>query len=67
MKMGTCEKCGTKWSELFQYKDHWLCKSNCCYQEEMDKDSGKIDRDIEKLEEYRQLCQGTKGITPSTY
>ena len=67
MKQGTCEKCGTKWSELFLYGDRWLCKSACCFQEEVEKDSGKIDKDIEKLEEYRQLCQGTKGITPSKY
>lgn len=64
---GTCEKCQTRWSELFLYDDRWLCKTNVCYQEEQAKDDGKIDRDLDMLDEYEQLVNGTKNIPPSVY
>ena len=56
--LGRCEKCSTPWGELFQYNDRWLC--NMCYDEEVEHDSGKVERDEAKLEEYRQLVAGTK-------
>jgi len=64
---GTCEKCNTLWSELFLYNDRWLCNSNSCLDEEIEKDSPKIDADLEWLEQYRQACAGTVGIIASTY
>lgn len=66
-KYGTCNKCQTKWIKLYSYNDRWLCKDNLCYQEEVEKGSGKQERDLENLEKYRQLVAGTHDIPATTY
>jgi len=66
-RYATCEKCQSRWQVVFLYNDRWLGKACNCYDEEQEKDSPKIDKDLEWLEQYRQLCQGTRGIVASTY
>lgn len=50
-----------------EYNDMWLCHDNLCYEEEVEKDSGKHILDKERLEEYRKMVAGTKGIVPTAY
>ena len=57
---GKCQKCQTDVTELFDYNGRKLCKVNFCYDEEIERDSGKAERDLEKLNEYRRLVAGTK-------
>ena len=66
-KYSTCEKCQTEWSEVFEYNDRWLCDSNGCLSEEIERDSEKHIRDEDSLDEYRQLCNGTNNIPASVY
>lgn len=67
MKFADCEKCQTKWVEVKLYNGRLLGISCLCYQEELEKDSGKHIRDLEKLEEYRSLVNSTKNIPPSGF
>lgn len=59
--IGICDKCSTENSLLFQYGNKWLCKANECYQEEVERDSGRhIDLD-RKLEEHRKIIARSNG------
>ena len=62
VRYGTCDKCQTDNNELFDYNGRKLCKDNQCYQEELERDSGKDQLDKDRLEEYRKLCAGTHTI-----
>ena len=64
-KNGQCNKCMTTMIELTEYNDNLLCDG--CLEEEKEKDSEKHIIDEEKLEEYRNLVNGTKGIQVSKY
>jgi len=60
--IGICDKCGTEKSYLFEYRsDYWICKANECFQEEVERDSGRHVRKNDKLEDYRKLVAGTGG------
>lgn len=61
-KYGICDKCGTQFTPLYEYDGRMLCKLNACYDEETEKDSGKVELDELRLDEYRNLVAGTKGV-----
>lgn len=68
MIYGDCDKCGTKSSEVFEFEDgRWLCKANECYAEEYEKIDGKSERDLENLENYRNMVARTKNLPPDIY
>ena len=57
---GDCMKCGTTQSELFEYTaGYWICKAVGCWDEEVERDSGRHEILNEKLEDYKKLCQGS--------
>lgn len=62
-----CDKCQSKWQEVFEFNGQWLGKACLCYQEELEKRDPKIDTDLQNLDNYRALCAGTKNIPPSSY
>ena len=54
--IGTCDKCSTENSELHEYRTGvFLCKANECWQEEVERDSGRHIRLNQKLEDYRSI------------
>lgn len=55
-KIGICQKCNTENSELFEYSNGvFLCKAGECYQEELERDSGRHVILEQKLKNYRKL------------
>lgn len=66
-RIRVCDKCGTKASKCYPYNGQWLCKANCCLDEEMERDTGKHITDEQKLNEYRNFVDRTKSCPPSTY
>jgi len=66
-RVKTCDKCMTVLSKCYEYNGRWLCKANVCYQEEIEKDSGKWERDEANLDLYKDLVARTFPQTPSTY
>ena len=65
-KYGDCSKCQTKYVEGTYYKGQWLGYACLCYQEELEKDDGKAERDLAHLDDYRKLVAGTKNIPASS-
>ena len=59
--IGVCEKCGTEGSTLFKYDDRWLCSANACIEEEIERDSDKVERDEQFLEDYRSIVRGVRS------
>lgn len=58
---GTCDKCGTEYSELFEYRPgYWICRANACWDEETEHDSMRHLELEESLDEYRRLVAGTQ-------
>jgi len=58
--IGTCRKCDTTESELFEYRaGFWICKAGTCWDEEVERDSGRHIEKNEKLKDYRRLVAGT--------
>ncbi len=54
--IGTCDKCGTENSELFEYRTGvFLCRANECWTEETERDSGRHVRLNQKVENYRSI------------
>lgn len=65
-EFGYCSKCGTKVLEVRELDDRLLGVPCGCYAEEVEKQDPKIEQDQLDLEEYRTLCAGTNGQTPTT-
>lgn len=60
---GTCQKCNTEYSEVFQYKpNYWICKANECWAEELEHDSGRAELMKQALTDYQKLVRGTQVI-----
>ena len=55
-RIGECGKCGTEDSELFEYKRGYFIGKACgCWEEELERDSGRHIRLNKKLEDYRRV------------
>lgn len=53
---GPCNKCNTENSLLFEYKPgYFICKANECWEEEVERDSGRHIEQERKLDDYRKL------------
>jgi hypothetical protein len=63
---GQCDKCQTTMVTLYEFGDRMLCKANYCFQEEVEKASGKSFEDKAVLDEYRLLINATKNVPIST-
>ena len=58
--IGTCMKCGTENSELFQHKNgYYICRANECWTEEVERNSGRHIRLNRKLERIRKALSHT--------
>lgn len=54
-RIGDCRKCSTQNSELFEYRPgYFICKANGCWDEEVERNSGRHIILNRKLEEYRR-------------
>lgn len=61
-KIGTCQKCGTTNSELFQYRSgFFICRGALCWDEEVERDTGRHLMLNKKLEDYRKIIQNAGG------
>ena len=57
---GTCNKCATELSTLFEYRPgYWICRSNGCWDEEEERDSKRHVEQQADVEEYKKLVAGT--------
>ena len=58
---GTCMKCNTENSLLYEYdNEYWICKAAGCWEEEVERDSGRHEILEDNLNDYRRLVAGTK-------
>jgi len=67
LKYATCDKCGSRWQVVRELDGRWLGLACLCYQEETEDREGTVIRNEEKLDDYKQLVAGTKGITKISY
>lgn len=60
MKVGNCQKCNT-YSTLFEYSPNWFIGKGCgCWEEEVERESGRHEVLEEKLNDYRNLVRRTQ-------
>lgn len=60
---GTCRKCSTENSLLFQYRPgYFICKANNCWDDECERDSGRHILMNAKLEEYSRIVGRASGV-----
>ena len=58
----TCAKCGTENSEVFEYhRGYFICRSNGCWDEETERDSGRHIIKNRQLEDYKKLIARSQG------
>ena len=61
-KIGDCRKCFTENSLLYEYRPgYFICKANGCYDEEVERDSGRHILLNKKLEDYRRVVNRSLG------
>ena len=62
-RIGTCQKCGTEFVEVYLYKsNYWICSVNECWTEETERDSGRHIRLNRELEEHRKIIERTGAV-----
>ena len=63
--IGTCAKCETEASYLYEYKpNYFICKANGCWSEEKERDS-RIEKVRQRnLDDYRKITSGSGPTSP---
>ncbi len=59
--IGDCDKCHTEASWVYEFDDgRLLCVANSCWEEEIERDSGKEERDTQFVEDLHGIVRGVR-------